>query len=285
MSQNLDLTLIRSFVAVAEHGSMTAAAGRLHLTQGAISQHIRRLEETVGVPLFERDRPRLRLSEAGERLLGKAQRLLAASDELLREMRAAPLGEPLRLGLPQDLVAPAFVPILKVFAQARPEVEVLMTCATSPTLYDAFAAGTLDVVVLEEPQAGARGECLRADALVWAGAPGGGVHEKRPLPLSMVDRTCAFRPAVIEALRAHGLEWRTVYENGNFETNIATVSADLAVTACLASIVPTELRALDAGVLPPLPPFQFSLFVPAQGVSAAAREMARCIRAGFADGD
>ncbi|HEX4328681.1 MAG TPA: LysR family transcriptional regulator [Burkholderiales bacterium] len=282
MSQNLDLSLIRSFVAVAEHGSMTAAAGRLHLTQGAISQHIRRLEEQFGASLFERG-PRLRLSQAGERLLGKARHLLAVNDELLHEMRPAPGGGQLRLGLPQDLVGRVFMPILKAFAEARPDVEVLMTCATSPTLYDSFAAGKLDLAVLEEPHAQARGEMLRKEELLWIGAPGGTAHLKRPLPLSMVDRTCAFRPMVIEALRVCGVEWRTMYENGNFETNVATVSADLAVSAALTSLVPEGLRVLDGeAALPPLPPFQISLYAPAQGASAAAGEMARCIRAGFA---
>jgi DNA-binding transcriptional LysR family regulator len=282
MSQYLDISLIRSFVAVAEQGSMTAAASRLHLTQGAISQHIRRLEEQFGASLFERGPP-LRLSQAGERLLGRARHLLAVNDELLRDMRPLPSGGQLRLGLPQDLVGRVFMPILKAFAQARPDVEVLMTCATSPTLFDAFAAGTLDLAVLEEPQAQARGEMLRQEEVVWIGAPGGGAHLKRPLPLSMVDRTCAFRPMVMEALRGRGVEWRTMYENGNFETNVATVSADLAVSAALASLVPEGLQALgDEAALPPLPPFQISLCAPVQGASAAAGEMARCIRAGFA---
>lgn len=282
MSQNLDIVLIRSFVAVAEHGSMTAAAGRLHLTQGAISQHIKRLEEMFDASLFERG-TRLRLSEAGERLLGKAQRLLAVNDELLRDMRPAPAGGQLKVGIPQDLLAPVFMPILKVFSEARPDIEVLMSCLTSPMLYEAFTAGTLDVVVLEEPKAGARGESLRTEPLLWLGAPGGSAHLKRPLPLSMVDSTCAFRPSVMDALRAHGLEWRTVYENGNFETNVATVLADLAVTAGLSSLVPKGLEALNGeSGLPELPPFQISLFVPGQGVSEAAREMVECIRAGFA---
>jgi DNA-binding transcriptional LysR family regulator len=282
MSQNLDLSLIRSFVAVAEQGSMTAAAGRLHLTQGAISQHIRRLEEQFGASLFERGPP-LRLSGVGERLLGKARHLLSVNDELLREMRPLSAGGQLRLGLPQDLVGRVFMPILKAFAQARPDVEVLMTCATSPTLYESFAAGALDLAVLEEPRAQARGEMLRQEEVVWIGAPGGAAHLKRPLPLSMVDRTCAFRPMVMEALRGRGVEWRTMYENGSFETNVATVSADLAVSAALASLVPEGLRALgDEAALPPLPPFQISLCTPAPGAGAALDEMARCIRAGFA---
>lgn len=283
MSQNLDITLIRSFLAVAEHGSMTAAAARLHLTQGAISQHIRRLEEAFGVSLFERDRPRLRLSSAGERLLGRAQRLLEVNDELAREMRGEGSAMPLRLGTPPDLLVTAFAPVLKAFADAHPQVEVQLTCATSPVLYEGYAAGTLDLAVVEESVAQARGELLRREPLVWAGARGGEAHRKRPLPVSLVDATCAFRPLVMEALRARDIEWRTVYENGHFEANVATVNADLAVSAFLASVVPENLRRLtEADGMPPLLPFQISLFAPAQGGGAAAQEMARCIRSAFA---
>ena len=73
MNSNLDTALIRSFVTVAETSSMTAAANALHLTQGAVSQQIKRLENAFGCALFERDRRGLTLTNAGERLLGKAR--------------------------------------------------------------------------------------------------------------------------------------------------------------------------------------------------------------------
>ena len=78
MPRNLDTSLLRAFVAVAETAGMTSAANVLHLTQAAVSQQIKRLEETFGCELFERDRKGLRLTAAGERLLGRAKRMLAS---------------------------------------------------------------------------------------------------------------------------------------------------------------------------------------------------------------
>ena len=86
MARNLDTALIRSFVTAAETGGMTAAANALHLTQGAVSQQIKRLEDAFACPLFERDRRGLILTNAGERLLGKARRLLALNDEIWAEI-------------------------------------------------------------------------------------------------------------------------------------------------------------------------------------------------------
>lgn len=75
MIRDLDTTLIRTFVTAADKASMTAAANALHLTQGAVSQQVKRLEEVLGQSLFERDRRGLRLTRSGERLLDKARRL------------------------------------------------------------------------------------------------------------------------------------------------------------------------------------------------------------------
>ncbi|RUU53982.1 LysR family transcriptional regulator, partial [Mesorhizobium sp. M2C.T.Ca.TU.002.02.1.1] len=87
MIRDLDMTLIRTFVTTADKASMTAAANALHLTQGAVSQQVKRLEEVLGQSLFERDRRGLRLTRSGERLLEKARRLLRLNDEILAEIR------------------------------------------------------------------------------------------------------------------------------------------------------------------------------------------------------
>ena len=104
MNRNFDITLIRTFAAVADQGSMTVAANMLHMTQGAVSQQIKRLEDMLGCALFERDRRGLRLTEAGERLLGNARRLLTLNDEIWDDMTERPVRGSVRLGVPYDLV-------------------------------------------------------------------------------------------------------------------------------------------------------------------------------------
>ena len=101
----------------------------------------------------------------------------------------------------------------------------------------------------------------------------------RPLPLSMVDERCAFRPVVLGALADEGIAWRTVFESGNIEATAATVRAGLAITAWLASTVPADLETLapHAAGLPALPPFAICLRLPAT-VQPAALEFARCVR-------
>jgi DNA-binding transcriptional LysR family regulator len=280
MTQSIDLNLVRTFVAVADHGSMTVAANNLHLTQGAVSQQIKRLEESFDCSLFERDGRRLELTHFGERFLGKAKRLLGMNDEIWADMTTRPLQGPLRLGIPYDLVGTCFPPIFRTFAEACPYVEISLMCGTSPELSKALASGTLDLAVIESATDVATGECLRVERLVWVGARGGAAHLKRPLPISMVAESCAFRPVVLQALREKDFAWRTVFESGNIEATTATVRSDLTVTAWLASTVPSDLNilGLDTG-LPTLPNFAISLHMPSNS-KPAAREFAQHVRDG-----
>ena len=280
MTQNLDINLVRTFVAVADHGSMTVAANSLHLTQGAVSQQIKRLEESFDCSLFEREGRRLELTRIGERFLGKAKRLLGMNDEIWADMATRPLQGPLRIGVPYDLVGTCFPPIFKAFSEACPYVEISLTCATSPDLSKALASGSLDLAVIEAATDAAAGECLRVERLVWVGARGGMAHLKRPLPVSIVAESCAFRPVVLQALREKNLEWRSVFESGNIEATTATVRSDLAITAWLASTVPADLDILDAGTgMPALPNFAISLHLPSNG-GPAARAFAQYVRDG-----
>lgn len=282
MIRNLDTALIRTFVTVADKASMTAAANALHLTQGAVSQHIKRLEEGLRCSLFERDRRGLRLTRAGERLLGKGKRLLALNDEIWDEMNGNAVAGGVRLGVPYDLVGTLLAPVLKTYAETYPQVEISLTCASSPELAAALAAGTIDLAVIEERVGPSAGECLLIDRLVWVGARGGAALAKRPLPVSMVADSCAFRPAVISALEENGLEWRTLFENGNIDATTATVRSDLAVTTWLACTVPGDLEILSDPGLPALPNFAINLHLPKHGIGRAAQEFARHIRDGLA---
>jgi DNA-binding transcriptional LysR family regulator len=278
VARNLDIALLRTFVAVADHASMTAAGSALHLSQSAVSQQIARLEELSGA-LFTRDRRNFRLTATGERLLGKARRLLTLNDELWSDMTANTMDGRIRLGAPYDLVGTWLAPILKSYAEDHPLVEIALVCAASPELLTSTTEGAIDLALIEEPLGPSRGERLTVDRLVWVGAKAGAAHLKTPLPISMVAESCAFRPVVLQALSERNLAWRTIFESGSIDATTATVRSDLAVTAWLASTVPVDLDILppDAG-LPELPSFAINLHMPNGHASLATIELARHIR-------
>jgi DNA-binding transcriptional LysR family regulator len=282
MHRNLDIALLRSFAAAADRASMTAAANALHLTQGAVSQQIKRLEQLVGCGLFLRERRRLRLTAAGERLLAKARRVLSLNDEIFAESAGGRMEGKVRLGAPYDLAGAWLAPVLRSFAEACPQVELSLVCLPSPDLLADLTKGQIDLAIIEEPLGHSAGECLCIERLVWVGARAGQAHLRRPVPVSMVAESCAFRPAVLGALDRHGRQWRTLFENGSMEATTATVRADLAVTTWLAFTVPAGLDILgpEAG-LPDLPPFAINLHLPKGDLPWPTRELGRHIRAGL----
>ncbi|WP_413739022.1 LysR substrate-binding domain-containing protein [Sodalis sp. RH21] len=278
MARNLDVTLLRTFVAVADRASMTAAGNALHLTQSAVSQQIARLEDLSGA-LFIREKRTLRLTSNGERFLVKARRLVTLNDELWADMAEGPIDGLVRLGAPYDLVGTWLPPILKIFSQAHPNVDIKLVCLASPELLTAITDGALDLALIEEPVGKSDGECLAVDRLVWVGAKGGAAYLKTPLPVSMVAETCAFRPVVLQALGECDLAWRTMFESGSIDATRATVRADLAVTVWLASTVPDDLNILPFGEnLPKLPSFAINLYHAKGLLPRAVGELRRQIR-------
>ena len=283
MPHNIDTALLRAFVAVAETGGMTSAGRLLNLTQAAVSQRVKRLEDTFQQPLFERDQRRVRLSPRGERLLVHAQRLLALNDEVWGLMTSPDFEGEVRLGAPHDIVGPFLPPILKSFDQSWPRVRVSLVCGTTPCLLESLDHGEVDLTLTTERTCGPDTEVLLPDELVWVGARGGRAYRREPLPVSVGDRTCAFREAAIKALARAGRDWRPVCEVNNMEPLCATLKADLAVTPLLASTVPGDLEVIKPDMdLPSLPTYYINLHLPKVGASDIAIELASHIRQQFA---
>ena len=286
MSRNLDINLVRTFVTVASAGSMTLAADRLGLTQGAISQQIKRLEETLQCPLFDRSRRNLTLNTQGRHLLGLSKRLLDANDEIWNEMTAPAVRGEVRFGLPDDLVTTYLPLALDGFVADYPTIDVSLFSDTSPNLLAGLNKGDIDIALVEEPlgqtDGECQGECLSVERLLWVGSRYGTALQRRPLPLSIVSETCAFRSPTVDALNSKGIAWKSVFENGTIDATLTTVRADLAVTVSLASVIPHDLEALgqDTG-LPDLPSFAINLYLNTSVVNPAAHQLARHLRDGI----
>lgn len=283
MRRTIDLSLLRALVAVSETGGMTSAARALNLTQAAISQQIRRLEELFETRLFIRDNRRPELTPCGERLVAYAQRMLALNDEVWGMMTSPDFEGEIKLGIPHDIIQPFIPPILKSFNQYWPRVRVTLVCLGSYRLLKLLENNEIDLTLTTEHQSGQQGELLLPDQLVWVGARGGEAFQRRPLPVTFGDATCSFRPPAIKALSETGIDWRLTCETSDFSPYCATLEADLAVAPMLTATVPKNLQVLGAAEgLPLLPVFYINMHLPKAGATDIALEMARFIRAAFA---
>jgi DNA-binding transcriptional LysR family regulator len=284
MVRNLDISLLRTFLHVAESGSMTVAANRLHMTQGAVSQQIKRLEEAFGCVVLERGKQGASLTVNGRRLLDRASKLVALNDEIWADMRTPEIRGQVKIGVPYDLVGTHLPPALRNYARNYPGVDISLISGSSTDLAHALSKGKIDLALVEEPLGSTTGECLAVEQLVWVGQCAGSVYAKRPLPICLVSETCVFRPAIFAALDSKSIEWRIVFDNASIEATSATVRTDLAVTAWLASTVPADLEILgkESG-LPMLPKYAINLYLPKRGANAAGIAMAATIRDAYAE--
>ncbi|MBI1171807.1 LysR family transcriptional regulator [bacterium] len=260
MPRNLDLTALRSFVAIADAGGVTRAAGYLNLTQSAVSMQIRRLEDGLGVALLDRSARKVVPTAAGEHLLSYARRMLALNDEVYGLLTRARYEGDLTLGVPHDIVYPAIPQVLQRFAAEFPKVKIRLLSSFTRMLKDQFARGECDVIVTTEDSVDPGGETLTELPLVWVGAPGGVAWRQRPLPLAYEQR-CIFRQGVQERLDAAGIPWILAVDSDNTRTVEATVSADLAVHTILEGSEPRHVERINhGGALPELARMKVNLY-------------------------
>lgn len=283
MPRNLDLTALRSFVAVAESGGVTRAAGLLNLTQSAVSMQLKRLEDSLEVKLVERAGRGIGLTGAGEQLLSHAHRLLALNDEVYRRLTSREFVGEVTLGVPHDIVYPGTPEVLKRFAVEYPRVKVNLISSFTRVLKQQFARGEVDVIVTTESDADAGGETLTEKQLVWFGAPGGTAWRQRPLRLAF-ERNCIFRTGVQRSLDRAGIPWEMAVESDASRSVDASISADLAVTARLEGTVRDYLEPLaHGGALPELETCEINLYYTDQGKGQAATGLADLMRQVFAN--
>ena len=124
----LDSDLMRAFLAVADTGSVTAAGDRIGRTQSAVSMQIRRLEESLGQPLFLRLPRGVELTPRGLQLLPYARRVTQLLDEAATALREKPLIGPVRIGIPDEYAETILPRALAAFSVRHPGVEVTVRC-------------------------------------------------------------------------------------------------------------------------------------------------------------
>jgi len=260
MIRNLDMTALRAFVTVADVGGVTKAAGRLHLTQSAVSMQLKRLEEAMGQALLDRSARTIALTSHGEQLLTYGRRILKLNDEVWGRMTDQAYEGEISFGVPADIVYPHIPGILQRFAREFPRVKVQLISSFTSILKEQLDRGEVDMILTTELDVDQGGETLQASPLVWIGAKGGDVHRQRPLRLAF-ERDCLFRQPALAALEEQRVEWEMAVETDNFRTIEATVSADLAIHACMLGATPVHSEVLDERAdLPVLPEFLVNMY-------------------------
>ncbi len=263
ISRDLELELLRTFVAVVDGGGFTRAAERMHRTQSTVSQQLRRLEERLATRLLARNTRHVTLTERGELLLGYARRLLALNDEALAALDETRLEGRVRLGSAQEVADGGLAEILAHFTRLHPGVTLEVRVDANLRLLDLIHRGELDLAVsFLDPGQTLPGDvrCEVIDRLrrVWVASPDLRLDDTQPLPLVVPNGPCVFRNAMLHALDAIDRRWRIALSTPSLSGMRAALRAGLGIGARAERWLEPDLRILEHA-LPPLPDVELVL--------------------------
>ncbi len=227
--ENLDSDLLRTFIAVAEAGSVTDGATRIHRSQSATSIQIQRLEAILSQPVFERHGRGVVLSETGRRLLPVAQEVTARLDLTLRSISRDAVSGKLRIGVPDDHGRTKLAEIVAAFARQHPMVELEVICALSTGFPEALKKGLLDLAVYEVENPSGHEEVLFEDPTCWVSSARQHFPADEDLPVALFDHACWWCDVAITSLKARNRPYRIVYSSQSVSGVIAAVEAGIAV--------------------------------------------------------
>ncbi len=270
---NLDLDLVRAFLAVAEARSFTRAGERLGRTQSAISLQIRRLEDQVGQALLSRNPRHVALTEQGEAFLPQARRLLRLNDEILAGLKADDVEGQVRLGAPEDFATLHLPGVLAAFGRSHPKISLSVTCDLTLNLLDRLRGGELDIALVKrEPLGPDLGVRVWREPLVWVGLDGDSWTDGIT-PLIAAPSPCVYRKRAIMALESTGRAWRAAYTSPSLSGQLAALRAGLGVSVLPHEMVPNDLTVLTGG-LPVLADAEIALLRASTAVPPAADRLA-----------
>jgi len=241
----MNLRQLRTFIAIAERGSFTAAGGAVGLSHSAVSLQVKALEEELGVPLVDRASRPPRLTQHGEALVGQARRMAGILEEIRALGADAALAGRLAVGVVPTEMVHLLPPALARLRARHPELAIRVVSGLSSELAQAVRSGELDVAVVTAPDLPPEGLVLREVAreplvvIAPADAPGGSDGELIAQHSFIWFSRKTWAGQQIERLMAaRGLAPREAMEADSLEAIEALVAHGLGV-----AVVPERARA------------------------------------------
>lgn len=257
---NLDLDLLRTFVAVADLNTFAAAAAAVCRTQSAVSQQMQRLEQLVGKELFARHGRNKLLTEHGIQLLGYARKILRFNDEACSSLMYSNVQGVLTIGASEDTADTILPFLLNRVTSVYPKLAIDVRVKRNPFMIEMLNQGDVDLVVTTSSPVNADQQVLRTSPTLWYCAADYISQRGEAIPLVLLEDPNPYRDMAIESLDAAGIPWRISYVASTLAAVRAAVKAGLGVTARPVEMMSPELRVMGtAEGLPALPDTEYLL--------------------------
>src|SRR6202012_3093539 len=228
MSQVLDIAPLRSLVAVADCGGFHRAAAALHLSQSAVSQHLKKLEAVIGQPMVERSGRGVVFTDAGQKVLRHAPTILAAHDAALNDLGATEQTL-LTIGATEhgaDVMLPALTGALR---GQLPDLRLRFKLDRNVSLADSLDRGLVDLAVMLDGAGLDRANASGLVRLQWISARNFVASGRDPLPLVIFSEPCVLREPAFSILENRRVAYEIVAECGDLSGLYAAVRSGLGV--------------------------------------------------------
>lgn len=201
----MEIAQLRTLIHVAELGSLSKAADRLHIAQPALSRQVRLLEEELGVRLFDRHGRGMIVTDAGQDVLRHALRVMAELEEIRATVadEDAPLRGHVSIGMPPTAADILSEPLVAAFREAHPEATLRIVSAYSGYLLDWMHRGEIDASILYDPKSARtlRVQPLLEEVLFLIGPPGAGLSQDVPVDYGDLQGVRLLLPSAGHGLR------------------------------------------------------------------------------------
>lgn len=258
---NLDLDLLRTFVAVADLNTFAAAAAAVCRTQSAVSQQMQRLEQLVGKELFARHGRNKLLTEHGIQLLGYARKILRFNDEACTSLMYSNVQGGITIGASDDAADTILPFLLSRVASVYPKLLIDVRVKRSPLILSMLEGGEVDLAITTITSTDHSHLVLRTSPTLWYCSADFAYPLGDSVPLVLLDEPSSYRSMAIDSLNQAGIPWRIAYVASTLSAVRAAVKAGLGVTARPIEMMSPELRVLgEQEGLPRLPDTQYVLY-------------------------
>jgi DNA-binding transcriptional LysR family regulator len=227
MTTSLDLEHLRTLIAIAECGGFSRAAAVRHISQPALSQHVRLLERGLKRKLFERDGRNMRFTQEGERVLAEARRIIEVHDASLRLLEAED-NRTIVVGSTEHSAEQILPEMIRALHAAFPDCATRFEIGRSTRLAEAVGRGTVDFAFVLDPSGQGAGHLVGQLPLIWYAARGWA-----PIgdtwPLIAFEEPCGIRERALSLLGNEGHRVDVAAQSTTLEGVLAGVRAGLGV--------------------------------------------------------
>ncbi|AXE97353.1 LysR family transcriptional regulator [Paraburkholderia hospita] len=277
-----DLAQLRTFVAVAEAGSVSAGAERVFLSQSSASEQLKKLEERAGQPLFLRGKQGVTATPAGAKLLDHARRILAMSEAAFEDLQGRSLDGELRIAI-TDYYRPHDVArVLKIFSEQHPRLRLHVTVLPSAVIDSSVENDTtfdiglsLRIVAPDTKRAASNrpheaSTVVRREKLVWAmSADADPRHVATPFHLVLLPSTCQLQRFVVRLLDENKVSYLISHSASGMAGLQLALKAGLGISCLNESSIGSGMVPCPPTIgLPQLPAVEFHLLPGRPGESA-----------------